>query len=291
MSGWNKPTGKPVETKKAAKPAFKHVLIASGVVAVLGCVLLLVFGGGDGAPKAKAVKKAGVIKEVKPAPAPRAVESEEDVIGLYTNRNGKVIKRKKPTTYRDERGVLRYKGGARAPEKDEFKNPISVGASNNFPEFKHACENEIATLLTTEPGDMLCGEPNYDDYFKQDFIQALLEPVEISDDDTEKDKELKRLVEEQKHDLAKRIKNGEDLATIFTEARAEARRLAAVRKEIVEMAHSMVDDGDFSEQDMKDCYDAANKMLESKGLEPLKYEGIMKRRMALANRKAGMKNE
>ena len=47
MSGWNKPTERPVETKKAAKPAFKHVLIASGVVAVLGCVLLLVFSGGD----------------------------------------------------------------------------------------------------------------------------------------------------------------------------------------------------------------------------------------------------
>lgn len=72
MSGWNKPTEKPVETKKAAKPAFRHVLIASGVVAVLGCVLLLVFSGGDGAPKAKAEKKAAAIKEVKQATAPKA---------------------------------------------------------------------------------------------------------------------------------------------------------------------------------------------------------------------------
>jgi len=282
---WNRGSEGATPVKAKAKPSPVRGIVAGlvVVVAVVACYFAF-FSASEKQQKVVEQKKPTTIKEVKPAPAPKPIVEEED-LGWVTNRKGQVVKKRKPETYRDERGVLRYKaGGARAPEEHEFDNPIKISTASNHPEFKHSCENEIATLLTIEPGDMLAGEPNYGERFKKDFIQALLEPIEINEDDSERDKEIKRLVEEQKHELAKRIKDGEDLETIFTEARAEARRLAAVRNEIVQMAHEMASDGQMSEQEMTDCYEAANKMLEAKGLEPMKYGGIMKRRMMLSNR-------
>ncbi len=250
------------------------------VVGVAGVIGLLRYTCND---EGMARQDASPVKARRDVAPPKADAPAPEMV---TNRRGQVVRKRRPETYRDERGVLRYKaGGARAPEKDEFKNPIKIATHSNHPQFKYSCENEIATLITLEPGDMLAGEPDYGERFKRDFLQALMEPIKINEDDSERDKEIKRLVEEEKHELAKRIKAGEDIGEIFAEARAEARRLAAIRRDIVNLANEMTADGEMTEQDMTDCYKAANKMLEEKGLAPMKYDGIMKRRMMLSTRK------
>lgn len=198
MSGWNKPTGKPVETKKAAKPAFKHVLIASGVVAVLGCVLLLVFGGGDGAPKAKAEKKAGVIKEA--AAVPRAVtgnvesaesavakKEEREVIRATTNKDGVVMQ---TLRYPDGRTVLK-----RVPPPPVFANK---------------CDQAIVMALSSRNGGPIPPLPPMSDRdIDKAFQESMLSPISISSEDSERVAALKAMVKSVRTEILEMIKGGD----------------------------------------------------------------------------------
>ena len=142
-------------------------------------------------------------------------------------------------------------------------------------EFKHPVENEIAALIMAQPGEPLVGEPDYSN-MKQDFVNALIDKIEISEDDSEMDRELKQNVEELKKELAERVKNGEDIVEIFKEARRELRLSADYKQNLNEVVLEQLYDPDISDEDLATTMQAANKMLEDKGIEPISETRFLK---------------
>lgn len=223
-------------------------------------------------------KKTKRIAVIKPTITPVKPVIKEDEVTYRTNRWGEVVKRKKPETYVDERGVLRYKkGNGRVPNPEDFKNPTRISNRGNIHEFKHPIENEIAALILTQPGDFLVGEPDYSN-LKQDFVNALLHPIEIGEDDNEVDRELKKNVEEIKRELAERVKGGEDLVEILKDARRELRQSAEYKRNLDEIVQEQLYNPEISDEDLTSTFEAANKMLEAKGIEPMSEKRILRAR-------------
>lgn len=257
------------------------ILVALLAVACVG-VIMWVRSSNESTPTEEAqkivTKKSNVIIPVKPSTKPTNVTAEEGHPPYRTNRWGKVVKRQKPETYVDERGVLRYKkGNGRVPNPDDFKNPSRISTRGNIHEFKHPVENEIAALIMTQPGDFLVGEPDYG-ALERDFVNALIEKIEIAEDDSEMDKELKRNVEEIKRDLAERVKAGEDIVEIFKEARRELRQNAEYRQNLDELIQEQLYNPDISDENLSMTFAAANKMLEDKGIAPISEKRILRAR-------------
>ena len=281
-------TRKPAVPKKSGKsPAVGKGLVAGLlVVAVAVVAWYFLSATKTDAPEENKSKKQAKIAEVTPVKAPpaKAEEPKPEPVQMVTNRHGKVVQKKKPETYVDAAGVERYvKGNGRVPLKNPEKYLVkSVVHPNAYPDFKHDSENEIANLLTIESGGMIFGDREYDKRFEQDFLQALMEPVEITEEDSEEDRRIKENVEAAKHEIAERIKQGENLGDILTAKRDEIRRLAQYKQQMEEIFHEQISTGEIqTEQDLDDFCKAVNTMLESKGIEPFKISGLMRRRLGL----------
>ena len=281
-------TRKPAVPKKSGKsPAVGKGLVAGLlVVAVAVVAWYFLSATKTDAPEEYKFKKQAKIAEVTPVKAPpaKAEEPKPEPVQMVTNRHGKVVQKKKPETYVDAAGVERYvKGNGRVPLKNPEKYLVkSVVHPNAYPDFKHDSENEIANLLTIESGGMIFGDREYDKRFEQDFLQALMEPVEITEEDSEEDRRIKENVEAAKHEIAERIKQGENLGDILTAERDEIRRLAQYKQQMEEIFHEQISTGEIqTEQDLDDFCKAVNTMLESKGIEPFKISGLMRRRLGL----------
>ena len=281
-------TRKPAVPKKSGKsPAVGKGLVAGLlVVAVAVVAWYFLSATKTDAPEEYKFKKQAKIAEVTPVKAPpaKAEEPKPEPVQMVTNRHGKVVQKKKPETYVDAAGVERYvKGNGRVPLKNPEKYLVkSVVHPNAYPDFKHDSENEIANLLTIESGGMIFGDREYDKRFEQDFLQALMEPVEITEEDSEEDRRIKENVEAAKHEIAERIKQGENLGDILTAERDEIRRLAQYTQQMEEIFHEQISTGEIqTEQDLDDFCKAVNTMLESKGIEPFKISGLMRRRLGL----------
>lgn len=282
---------KPANSKGGKSPAIGKGIVAGAVVvaAAVGAWYFLTRGTGNGeqGPDNSPKKPAKIAETVPSLPTPAKVTEEKpkpEPVQMVTNRHGKVVQRKKPETYVDAAGVERYvKGNGRVPLKNPEKYLVkSVVHPNAYPDFKHDCENEIANLLTIESGGMIFGDREYDKRFEQDFVQALMEPVEITEEDSEEDRRIKENVEAVKHELAERIKQGENLGDILTAEREEIRRLAQYKQQMEEIFHEQLSTGEIqTEQDLDDFCKAVNTMLESKGIEPFKISGLMRRRLGL----------
>ena len=272
---WNVPQGGKTPQKSNQNGGVRPLFLAVGAlvaVAVVGVVVWMA-SGKPSAPVAdegkKDAKKPSTIAVAKPTAKPSKQEVAVEEPAYRTNRWGEVVKRQKPETYRDERGVLRYKNGnGRVPNPDDFKNPTRISTRGNMHEFKHPVENEIAALIMTQPGEPIVGEPDYSN-MKQDFVNALLDKIEIGEDDSELDRELKLNVEEMKKELAERVKNGEDIVEIFKEARRELRASAEYRNSLGELVQEQLYNPEISDEDLASTIKAANKMLEAKGIEPI----------------------
>lgn len=282
-----------VKLRKPSSPVHgKSPAVGKGLIAGLVIVIAAVGVWCFLAPKVEEPvetkeKKQSRITVVTPSPASSVVKTETsrpEPAHWVTNRHGKVVQKKKPETYVDAAGVERYvKGNGRVPLKNPEKYLVkSVVHPNAYPDFKHDSENEIANLLTIESGGMIFGDREYDKRFEQDFVQALLEPIVISEKDSDENRRIKENVEAAKHEIAQRIKNGENLADILTAERDEIRRLAQYKQQMEEIFHEQVSTGEIqTEQDLDDFCKAVNTALESKGIEPFKISGLMRRRLGL----------
>jgi hypothetical protein len=280
---WNAPQGGKTPQKKKANRGVRPLVLACAAlvaVAVVGIIVWLVMVGESPTQNAEPtkVKKAAAIKTVAPDLEPIKRVVKEEPPSIRTNRWGEVVKRQKPETYVDERGILRYKkGNGRVPNPDDFKNPTRISTRGNMHEFKHPVENEIAALIMAQPGEPLVGEPDYD-ALKRDFVNALIDKIEIDEEDSELDKELKQNVEDLKKDLAERVKNGEDMAEIFREARRELQQSAQFKQNIDDLVLEQLYNPEISDEDLTTTFEAANKMLESKGIEPMSEKRMLRAR-------------
>ena len=149
--------------------------------------------------------------------------------------------------------------------------------------FKYRSDMDIAGLLMAQPGDMPIGEPEYDRYFKREFLKSLEDPAFLLKSDTEEERALKKAVIEVKAELKERYDAGEDLAKIMKEARNELRELGAYKSELEEEVRRLSKDGSLGAEDIEDLVAAANKMLEARGVTPIEKGGFLRHQLRLRN--------
>lgn len=143
--------------------------------------------------------------------------------------------------------------------------------------FSHVSENKIAMLLAIEPGTMILVPPRFDERFEKDFIQSCKEPIVIKDDDSDYVKRLKQDMKDCKIELCARMQAGEKLGDILTESYRELQKLGRVRDEVLRMARREMRDNARSEADVITTIEAANKLLESRGVAPMKDSTILQK--------------
>lgn len=278
---WNGSTnvgGTTPASKKPAKksPGLTHGLIAGAAIVLIGIVALY-FVSGDKEEQSSDKKVSTKIAEVEPEIATQDVVSvvKEDA----PKKKSKYIDYDPDKVYRDERGVLRYKkGDGRVPHSDEEMEKYVIHHTvydTGLPQFKHNCEMEIAVLLTLEPGQMIFGDIERNRMWKEEFMRSIVDPTEVTKDDTDEDKEIKKAVEATKKDLVERMKAGEDIGEILDDARSEMRRLATYKDELLAIAREAAE-GVETIDEVNTHLEAVNKMLEDKGLAPVKDTAIVK---------------
>lgn len=265
---WNKPhsgeMSRPLHRR--GKGCITNIVILLGFIFVIGtvvCAWFVSINGNDGNANSFVKKAKSQIEEVKPARA-----------NVSTNAIAHEGERPKIPTYRDERGVLRYQGGARVPDPTRptrlispYRNPDGTPKFKTL--FKNRAENELAALLSMEPGDTRIGSMPYNKAFEQAFANALFNPIEIQETDTEADIQMRKDVDALKKELAERIRNGENLKDMLETYVSENNRLGAVKHDLQQMLNEEISKDELSDDDLGDMFTAANKMLADKGLKPL----------------------
>ena len=268
---WNKPNTENQQKKPSAKaPSAKRGVIAGVVIVVaLGALCLYLFSNGEATSSSLQKKERGRIKEVTPAAAPtNRVEAAKEETPYWlvpeseTNGFTEVMQRKWFFAHRPP-PAYRY---------DVTFTPPRYAIFDTY------SENQIAFLLTAEPGKTVIGEPNYRG-ITEDFMKSCETPIIINADDDEFDRNLKNLMKETKIELRQRISDGENLEDILRNAREELRQFARYKSTLKEELENFLKDPQHTDQDVDDFIKAANTMLEEKGVAPLELGVIAKKRL------------
>lgn len=94
------------------------------------------------------------------------------------------------------------------------------------PIFENACDQVIAMMLSTKPGQSMPPLPMLDKSLEQDFMNSLASPIVISEDDSDEVRNIKAQVKEVKAYLVDEIKSGGSLLEAIREHQAEMERTA-----------------------------------------------------------------
>lgn len=270
---WNRPDESKVVNKgKGLKRsnARANSLVVVGVAVVVGASAFLYFALTSNKESSNARRPSStpkLIKEVSAAVAPtNAPETSKEEIPFWkvdasqTNgftrsmmRKWKIEHRKTPS-YVGKRELLK-------------KSAWHI--------FEHKSENHLAGLLCAEPGANFIGGFNYKG-FNEDFLKSCTEPIIVSEDDTDFVKDLKRRLNALKIELKPRIEAGEDLGKIIEDTREEYRKLAIYKNTLAKEMRDLINGNAQSVEDVDAFEAAANKMLESKGIAPMKMSAITK---------------
>lgn len=170
-------------------------------------------------------------------------------------------------------------------------NSATAAIKGKYEIFDHACENEIAGFLAMEPGQGLVGTPRYNGRFKRDFLESLKHPITITQDDSPEDAALKRNVIQAKITLKEALDRGEDIEQIMLDTRREMQDLARYKQELKQQMYEMVKgDGEMTTEEMEALLKAANQMLDAKGIAPMTFGPLTRRKiMMMREQKKGVK--
>jgi len=252
-----------------AGPKLRRGLVA-GLVVVLGALVAAYFIFGRDAspsrPQAEPTKRS-VIAEVAPQIVTNAEPQE-------------VVEKEKKSdpNARPTRVGERLNGYVMLPDGRIHKMTGKAQIMNPDPDptqiFDYPADNEIATLVSMQPGDMIVGPPIFDT-FEDEFLKSLKTPIVVKADDSEHDKELKRAVNAAKIELKAAYDRGENIAEIMTKTHEEYQRLEQYRSEVFGQALEYTDNDAQSSQDVEDYLVAVNKLLEAKGIKPIEESTLM----------------
>lgn len=266
---WNQPTynkrGKP-------KPAVsrRYIMTATAVAAIAiatGIAFIVICQGdrNEEIDKNKTVRKA-LISEAKPETntAVRVEASEPVATEPKFDPNARPTKPgQKLNGY-----VMLPNGELHQIRGEVYSNPIRE--KPKYAVFKYPAENIIAGILAIEPGAMVVGNArDYRGKFIENFNKSLYEPIVINDDDSEYVKEIKESVVAAKQELKAAMDRGEDIEEIIKESRNELQRLATYKQDIRREMLRYLNREATSIEDAESMFEAANKMLEAKGIAPL----------------------
>ncbi|MGN0545088.1 MAG: hypothetical protein ACI4I0_05965 [Acutalibacteraceae bacterium] len=266
--GGDKPSG-------ILKGAIAGIIV---VAAALGAFLLL--KNDKSAPEQPKEKKSAAIAEVSPAPAtPAAVEEK-------TEEPPKIDPNARPTKVGETvNGYIKLPSGRIHRVLGVITNSATASIKGKYEIFKHSSENEIACFLSMKPGEGLVGTPRYNGRFKRDFLESLKEPITIDPEDTPENAELKRAVIEAKKDLKAALDRGEDIEQIMLDTRKEMQDLARYKMELTQQMHQIVKSEEMTTKDMEDLLNAANEMLDAKGIAPITFGPLTRRKIMMMREK------
>ena len=292
------PVKKPAGVKPAASGSVPKVLLAAAVVVALCAAVVVYFllrGSGKPAPKAPEKPSGGKIVEVTPAPAKpkgpsmptkppeeKQLSTREKRLKYYREKYGNNIPDNlKPVVY-----FLEH------PPQKTFK------VEGDTPYLRHPSERHIAGLILVEPGTLFVMKPEYGEAFDKDFLNALMDKIEIYDDDPEDVKRVKEEVEQVKKEISAICrKEGKIPSEIMNEQAAAMFELGRYQRDLEDELDKVYDNPDLTDDEAGDFFKAANKLLESKGLAPLALPDMSKRSLRLvynervAARKAAQKQQ
>lgn len=177
-------------------------------------------------------------------------------------------------TYHDERGILRYKGGLRVYKGDADKSELRPGVKQIF---SNVADREISHLFTIKPGSLVIGTKNYGDQFVKNFLKSINEPLVYDKNDTESERELRKLVYEAKQTLKEAYDRGEDIGQIMKESRLELQRIGQYKRQIEKTLMESIKSEAVTSDDISDYVTAANKLLEEKGSSPIRLNVLLRK--------------
>ena len=147
--------------------------------------------------------------------------------------------------------------------------------------FKRSSEREIASMISTEPGTWFMRRPTFGERFDRDFAESLKDTIDINDDDTPEQKELKQAVIDTKAELASRMKAGGKPSDVMNDFAGSMYELGEYRRSIEADLSRLKKDETVSDKDIEEFVNAANQMLTSKGAKPIKMPQMLFRHISL----------
>ena len=179
-------------------------------------------------------------------------------------------------------GYIKLPSGRLHKVRGVVTNDVAQATRGKYAIFPYNCENEIACYLSLKPGDAIFGTMKYNGRFKEEFLKSLETPIVIDPEDSDEVKELKRNVREAKIQLKIALDNGEDIEQIMTDTRRELQDLARYKMDLTRHIHDLRHDGKLTTvDDLQDAVDAANKMLEARGISPMKFGPLVRQKMLM----------
>ena len=283
--GWNRPQ---TESKAndsprrtgTVRPTVTIRRTIAGAIVALGAGIVAWFLWPSAKPQTANHKPqaASLIKEVKPQLSAKEQEKLE--------HPGQVkIRGKWYPEYNKEGGKIWYNGQwVRYHTPVVYTNKtLTTPRSPIGKMFENRADREIALLLAAPPGARRMGVHEFNKSFEKQFLKSLTTPIIVTKDDDEWAASVKRAVNETKIELKARYDAGEDIVQIMNDAQKQQQELAIYRDELKRMVQKSAIKDTKDPQARKDLYDAANKMLAERGLQPLSLPSMLERRLALEN--------
>ena len=243
-------------------------------------VALILFNGSEGEIES-GEKTSGLIKEVKPA------RPMTNVVAIVTPKP--VDPNARPTKIGEIlNGYVKMPSGRLHKIKGEITNDFTH-IKGKYAIFEHSSDNQIAGLLSVSPGTPVMPIKSLNGNFTKDFLESLKHPIIVTKDDAPDVAELKRAVNEAKIELKAAYDRGEDIEQIVLNSRAELHKMALYKRDLQEQLSEMKRNKDITENDLELAFEAANKMLESKGISPTLQSPLTRQKMKMMYKESKLK--
>lgn len=273
----NNPKAVVAESKKK-KPSHtgkRRIILAVTIIIAVASVVFCLWPTDKIVEQSSEFPKKVLIREV----APKYIKPKTTKISKVQKEDDTVYTSKKtkdnfPQQLGEVRNGYVMLGSGLHKIRGEITNNCSLTKSK-YGIFKHSAENTIAELLTIKSGEVLIGEPDYQGSFAESLKRSLEETIEIEETDTPEQKELKQAVIEAKEELRKAMDRGEDVESIIINSRRECQDLARAKQMMMADVYDYVDKEAVTVDDIEIYVEAANKLLESKGIAPIERSTLV----------------
>ena len=248
--------------------------VCSIVIALVFCVFRFLFSNdaSDSEPDKREVNRPVEVVQPRPQKPQQVTESEAKPLPKFKTKEEQYFAE---TNGLSKTMMAKWRFEHRQPAA--WTNDSSKIEQPEYATFDFQSEKEIICLLTVEPGDTLLGDGNYGPEFERDFLKSLTQPIIVTKDDTPEQAEWKKMMIETKIELKARMDAGESISEIMSSTRKEYQRLAEMKDFLADEIQSLRNKDGVTVQDIETCIDAANQMLESKGVSKLKITPVMRK--------------
>ena len=259
--------------QKAPPRAARGIAAGVAVAALaIGAWFVLSKSQGNLPPEGKTKKPSKIADATPKIAAPKPVEANIEPPKVDPNARptkvGEVVN-----------GYVLLPSGRLHRRTGVITNSVASRAKGAYHIFDHASDNEIACYLSVKPGDALVGPARYTGRFKERFLESIKTPIIVTQEDTPEQAKLKRDVIAARLQLKDALDRGEDIEQIMLDTRRELQDLARYKGELRKQFNELRRAEGATKEDVDTLLEACNKMLESKGIAPMKFGPITRRKL------------